>query len=72
LHFQTAWLAEERGVRIPEKTLEGFDELLDLARQIGMPFEDLCLEALNARAREEIEECSVVPEKQPEAPGDED
>jgi hypothetical protein len=48
LHFQAAWLAEERGVHIPDRVLQGFADLLELSRQSGESFEELCVEAMRA------------------------
>jgi hypothetical protein len=46
LQHQSAWLSRERGGTIPPEVMESFAKLLDISRENGVSFEDLCVYAL--------------------------
>lgn len=48
LYFQAMWLKEERGGIVPEEVMDSFAKLLALSEKNNVPFEDLCVYALEA------------------------
>jgi hypothetical protein len=47
IHFQTAWIKQERGVDVPEETLDSLAKLKSAAAEKNVSFVDLCQYALN-------------------------
>lgn len=52
---QANWLSKERGGSIPQKVMDSFAKLLDLAKENNVSFEDLCVYALEAANKEKAE-----------------
>ncbi|GAB3015556.1 hypothetical protein GCM10027284_38330 [Cyclobacterium sediminis] len=52
LEFQSRWLKEQRGGKIPEEVMESYAKLLALAKKNRVSFEDLCVYALEAASEE--------------------
>ena len=48
LHFQSEWLAKDRGGQIPSEVMSLVQELYDLSKENYITFEDLCVYALGA------------------------
>lgn len=55
LHFQNDWLSKERGGSIPGEVMDAIAKLKELAEKNGVPFEDLCVYALQVASEEEGE-----------------
>ena len=53
---QAHWLSKERGGKIPEKVMNSLEKLRDLAEKNNVSFEDLCVYALAAAAKQEEED----------------
>lgn len=57
LQNQANWLSTERGGQIPPEIMESFAKLLQLSKEKGVSFEDLCVYALEAANKQkELEE----------------
>ncbi len=52
---QANWLSKERGGKIPQKVMDSLEKLRDLAEKNNVSFEELCVYALTAAAKEEEE-----------------
>lgn len=46
LQHQAHWLSSERGGSIPPEVMESFEKLHNIAKENGIPFEDLCMYAM--------------------------
>lgn len=70
LHFQAAWLAEERGGEMPLEVMESFLKLRDLAVKNSVSLEDLAVYALNVASGGEATPpppLTSVPASEPES-----
>jgi len=47
LYFQAAWLAKQRGGKIPDEVMESFGKLQNIAIENKVSFEELCVYALS-------------------------
>lgn len=52
LQYQSLWLEEQRGGKVPTEVMESFGKLLALSNKNGVSFEDLCVYALEAANEE--------------------
>lgn len=68
LHFQHAWLQEERGGFIPPDVRESFAKLLTIARENNVNFEDLCVYAMGAAAEQRAAEQAAQQAAQQQPP----
>jgi hypothetical protein len=50
LQNQSSWLGSERNGQIPPEIMESFQKLHSIAKENGVPFEDLCFYALGNNA----------------------
>lgn len=48
LGFQSKFLSENKGVRIPDSIINSFNKLVDIAKKYDVSLQDLCLEAFSA------------------------
>lgn len=46
VQHQAHWLSVERGGTIPPEVMDSFQKLLDISRENGVSFEELCVYAL--------------------------
>ncbi|NUR57569.1 MAG: DUF2610 domain-containing protein [Catenulispora sp.] len=46
LQYQAAWLSRERGGTIPQEVMDSFAKLHEIAKENGVSFEELCVNAL--------------------------
>ncbi len=60
LQNQASWLSSERGGTIPANVMESFANLLKLASENGVEFEDLCVYALEAAQKEKSNEVAAT------------
>ena len=51
LHYRSQWLRSRQGGVVPEKVMEDFAELLDIARENDVSFEERCACALGTSDR---------------------
>lgn len=47
IKYQTAWIDEVRGVKVPQDVLDSLQKLHEIAIENGVSFVDLCTYALN-------------------------
>ena len=55
---QANWLSKERGGQVPQKVMDSLDKLHDLAEKNNVSFEELCVYALTAAAKQDKDENS--------------
>jgi hypothetical protein len=63
IHFQSDWLAKERGGNIPQEVMDSLQKLLDLSIKNNVSFEELCTYALKAAEIKEEQQAKLDDEK---------
>jgi hypothetical protein len=67
IHFQAEWLSSERGGNVPQEVMQSLEELMELSKKNGVPFEELCEYALKSieasQSLERAKEIGQVPQK---------
>jgi hypothetical protein len=52
LQHQAHWLSVERGGTIPSEVMDSFQKLLDISKENGVSFEELCVYALGTASED--------------------
>lgn len=53
IHFQSTWLAKERGGNIPTEIMNSLAKLHEISKKNKVPLEDLCVYSIGVAQQEE-------------------